>query len=173
MDGLYDAAVAAASVVRGQSHRQPRVGLVLGSGLGKLADLVTDATVVAYATIPGLPTPSVDSHAGRLVLGELEGQSVAVCQGRVHLYEGHAAATVVLPVVLLWKLGIECIVLTNAAGGITADFAEGALMLIADHINLTGQNPSAPRVASASAPGRPARHSAAPSSTCIRRRGSQ
>jgi purine-nucleoside phosphorylase len=141
MDGLFDTAVAATSVVRARTPIQPRIGLVLGSGLGRLADQVQDATAIPYAAIPGLPAPSVPSHAGRLVLGTLEGQPVAICQGRVHLYEGYPTATVVLPTLLLWQLGIERLVLTNAAGGIAPRFGEGALMLLSDHINLTGQNP--------------------------------
>jgi purine-nucleoside phosphorylase len=141
MQGLYEMAVAAAAAVRTRDGRQPRLGLVLGSGLGPLADRVEAATRLPYTAIPGLAPTSVSGHAGQLVLGELEGQTVAVLRGRVHLYEGHPAGQVVLPVLLLWQLGVAGVILTNAAGGISAAFGEGALMLIADHINLTGYNP--------------------------------
>lgn len=143
MDRPYDLAVAAATAVRTHDRRVPHLGLVLGSGLGRLGDELDNATAIPFSAIPGLPTPTVGSHAGRLVLGELEGQPVAVIQGRLHLYEGHAPATVVLPTLLLWQLGARGIILTNAAGGISPALAEGALMLIADHINLTGHNPLA------------------------------
>ena len=141
MTGLYDAAVAAAAAVRARDDRRPRLGLVLGSGLGRLGDEVDEAVAIPYDAIPGLVPASVSSHAGRLVLGRLEGQAVAVLQGRVHLYEGHPAGQVVLPVLLLWQLGVEGLILTNAAGGINPAFGEGALMVIGDHINLTGHNP--------------------------------
>jgi purine-nucleoside phosphorylase len=141
MDRLFDAAEAATAVVRAHDSRVPRLGLVLGSGLGRLGDEVQHATAIPFSAIPGLPAPTVGSHAGRLVLGELEGVPVAVLQGRLHLYEGHAPATVVLPVLLLWQLGARGLVLTNAAGGISPHLAEGALMVMSDHINLTGHNP--------------------------------
>jgi purine-nucleoside phosphorylase len=141
MTGLYEAAAAAAASVQARDRRRPRLGLVLGSGLGRLGDEVAAATAIPYDQITGLAATTVSSHAGRLVLGELAGQPVAVLQGRLHLYEGHAPARVVLPVLLLWQLGVTGIILTNAAGGINPAFAAGTLMLIADHINLTGQNP--------------------------------
>lgn len=141
MKDLYAAAAAAAASVQTRDQRRPRLGLVLGSGLGQLGDEVAAATVLRYEEIAGLTATTVSSHAGRLVLGELAGQLVAVLQGRLHLYEGHAPAQVVLPVLLLWQLGVTGIILTNAAGGINPAFGEGALMLIADHLNLTGQNP--------------------------------
>ena len=141
MTGLYDAAVAAAAAVRARDDRRPRLGLVLGSGLGRLGDQVDDAVAIPNDAIPGLVPATVSSHAGRLVLGRLEGQPVAVLQGRVHLYEGHPAGQVVLPILLLWQLGVEGLILTNAAGGINPAFGEGALMVIGDHINLTGHNP--------------------------------
>jgi len=141
MTGLYDAAVAAAAAVRMRDDRRPRLGLVLGSGLGHLGDRVEEATSIPYAEVPGLTRTTVGGHAGRLVLGRLEDQPVAVLQGRVHLYEGHPAGKVVLPILLLWQLGATGVILTNAAGGINPAFGEGALMVISDHINLTGHNP--------------------------------
>jgi purine-nucleoside phosphorylase len=141
MEGLYEAATAAAASVQARDQRRPRLGLVLGSGLGRLAEQVEAATAIPYAEIPGLAPTTVSGHAGRLLLGDLSGQPVAVFQGRLHLYEGHPADRVVLPLLLLWRLGVSGVILTNAAGGINPAFGEGALMLIADHINLTGCNP--------------------------------
>jgi purine-nucleoside phosphorylase len=118
-----------------------RVGLVLGSGLGGLVDELQDAEAVDYVDLEGLPRPSVPGHAGRLVTGSLDGQQVAMLQGRVHLYEGHAPAVVVRGVRALIRSGVEFIVLTNAAGAIDPAFAIGDLVLVRDHINLTGRNP--------------------------------
>ena len=141
MTGLYDAAETAAVAVRARDARRPRLGLALGSGLGHLGERIEAATSVPYADIPGLVSPTVAGHAGRLVLGMLEGQPVVALQGRLHLYEGHPVARVVLPTLLLWRLGVEGVILTNAAGGINPAFTPGSLMVISDHINLTGQNP--------------------------------
>jgi len=120
---------------------QPRIGLILGSGLGALADDLEDAVAVAYADLPGFPRPTVEGHDGRMVLGRLEGLPVACLQGRVHLYEGVPASAVNVPVRTLKALGCEILVLTNAAGSLRAEIGAGAIALIADHINLQGQNP--------------------------------
>ena len=121
----------------------PRVGLILGSGLGGLAAAIEDATTIDYAELPGFPRSSVAGHAGRLLLGRLGGADVACLQGRVHLYEGVAAATVnVLPRTLK-ALGCETLVLTNAAGSLRPEIEPGAIALIDDHINLLGENPLA------------------------------
>jgi xanthosine phosphorylase len=120
---------------------QPRVGLILGSGLGALADALEDAIALAYADLPGFPRPTVEGHEGRMVLGRLEGLPVACLQGRVHLYEGVPASAVNVPVRTLKALGCEILVLTNAAGSLRAEIGAGAIALIADHINLQGQNP--------------------------------
>ena len=122
-------------------EHQPRVGLILGSGLGPLADDLEDAVAVAYADLPGFPRPTVEGHDGRMVLGRLEGLPVACLQGRVHLYEGVPASAVNVPVRTLKALGCEILVLTNAAGSLRAEIGAGAIALIADHINLQGQNP--------------------------------
>jgi len=119
----------------------PRVGIVLGSGLGHLADALTDATAIPYAELPGWPAASAPGHAGRLLLGTLEGVPVACLQGRLHMYEGLSALQVVEPVLLLGRLGAEVLVLTNASGGVDPSFAAGTLMLITDHLNLTGRTP--------------------------------
>ena len=120
---------------------QPRIGLILGSGLGALADALEDAVAVAYGDLPGFPRPTVEGHDGRLVLGRLEGLPVACLQGRVHLYEGVPASAVNVPVRTLKALGCEILVLTNAAGSLRAEIGAGRVALIADHINLQGQNP--------------------------------
>jgi purine-nucleoside phosphorylase len=128
----------AASAVRARSEAQPRVGLILGSGLGGLAEAVDGASAIAYHEIPGWPSPTVEGHAGRLVLGSLERVPVAVMQGRVHYYEGIPMALVGLPVRVLQALGIEILIVTNAAGAVNPAFVPGDLMLITDHINLLG-----------------------------------
>jgi purine-nucleoside phosphorylase len=128
----------AASAVRSRSKAQPRVGLILGSGLGGLAEAVDGASAIGYHEIPGWPSPTVEGHAGRLVLGSLERVPVAVMQGRVHYYEGIPMALVGLPVRVLQALGIEILIVTNAAGAVNPAFVPGDLMLITDHINLLG-----------------------------------
>ncbi len=132
---------AAVSVIRERSPLQPRVGVVLGSGLGGLADEVADAVEIPYAEIPGWPVSTAVGHAGRLVLGTLDGVPLAVMRGRAHLYEGLPAERVVFGVRVLGRLGIGSLVLTNACGGIREDLYPGALVLVSDHINLQGSSP--------------------------------
>jgi xanthosine phosphorylase len=120
---------------------QPRVGLILGSGLGALADALEDAVALAYADLPGFPRPTVEGHDGRIVLGRLEGLAVACLQGRVHLYEGVPASAVNVLVRTLKALGCDILVLTNAAGSLHPEVGAGRVALIADHINMLGQNP--------------------------------
>jgi purine-nucleoside phosphorylase len=123
----------------------PRIGVVLGSGLGEFADELKDSVKIPYAKIPGFPQSTVVGHAGRLVIGTTTGSAagvpVAAMQGRVHLYEGYSISDVVFPIRVLWSLGVRSVILTNAAGGINRDYKQGALVLIRDHINLQGQNP--------------------------------
>jgi xanthosine phosphorylase len=119
----------------------PRAALVLGSGLGAVADAVTDAVSIPYAELPGFPVGSVAGHAGRLVIGTLGRLPVAVLQGRAHLYEGVDAAAIAIPVRTVRALGAELIVLTNAAGSLRAEVGPGRLMALTDHINMTGRNP--------------------------------
>lgn len=128
----------AVSAVRARSTVNPRVGLILGSGLGGLADSVDAAVALRYGEIPGWPAPTVEGHAGRLVLGALEGVPIAVLQGRVHYYEGIPMPLVGLPVRVLQALGTQILIVTNAAGAVNPAFAPGDLMLITDHINLLG-----------------------------------
>jgi purine-nucleoside phosphorylase len=118
----------------------PKAAVVLGSGLGAFADQVTDHHVIPYADIPGMPVPRVSGHAGQLVLGKIMNVPVAIMQGRVHMYEGHTPQESVFGVRLMLRLGAPYLILTNAAGGISELFAPGDLMLISDHINLTGRN---------------------------------
>jgi purine-nucleoside phosphorylase len=120
---------------------RPRVAVVLGSGLGAFADTLRDAVVIPYGEIPGWPQSTAAGHAGQLVAGLLDGLPVAVLSGRVHLYEGYTAQQVVFGIRTLGALGVESLVLTNAAGGVNPAFGPGRLVLISDHINLLGANP--------------------------------
>ncbi|PDO10897.1 MAG: purine-nucleoside phosphorylase [Candidatus Reconcilbacillus cellulovorans] len=119
----------------------PEIGLILGSGLGDLADEAESATAIAYADIPHFPVSTVEGHAGRLVVGTLEGRRVVCMQGRFHYYEGYSMEEVVRPVYMMKRLGVRTLVVTNAAGGLSRAFRPGDLMVIRDHINLTGANP--------------------------------
>jgi xanthosine phosphorylase len=132
-------AAAAAEVLR--SHGEPRVGIVLGSGLGAVADAVEDPVTVGYEDLPGFPRPGVQGHAGRAVLGQLGGVPVCVLMGRAHFYEGGDPAPRTTPVRALRAAGAEVLVLTNAAGSLRTDLGPGRLMAISDHINFTGFNP--------------------------------
>ena len=124
--------------IRERSDLQPRVGLVLGSGLGGLADELEDRVEIPYSELPGWPTATAVGHAGTLVLGRLDGVPVAVMRGRAHLYEGISADRVVFGVRVLGRLGIGSLVVTNAAGGIDPAYRPGLLVLISDHVNLQG-----------------------------------
>jgi purine-nucleoside phosphorylase len=135
--------VAAASVSERLPGIEPRVAVVLGSGLGGLADLVRDPQRIPYGDIPGFPVAGVAGHKGELVAGTVAGVSVMVQNGRLHSYEGHAPGVVALPVRLFHRLGVRTLIVTNAAGGIRATFRPGTLMLVADHINLMMRNPLA------------------------------
>jgi purine-nucleoside phosphorylase len=134
----------AANVVQKRSSYRPRVGLILGSGLNSLADSVSKPDIIPYNELPHWPVSTVHGHAGRLVIGELEGQNVLVMQGRVHFYEGYSMSQVTLPVRVMLRLGLEMMFVTNAAGGVHPEFAPGDVMLITDNLNLvgmTGANP--------------------------------
>lgn len=132
-----DAAVLA---VKKRSSLVPQVALVLGSGLGAFADELADKTAIPYGEIPGMPVSHVVGHAGKLVLGSVEGASVVAMQGRVHLYEGHPVSDVVFGLRLCLRLGAKVVIVTNAAGGSNPHFTPGDLMLIEDHLNLTGMS---------------------------------
>ncbi len=132
---------AASTVARRIGSLKPRAAIVLGSGLGFLADEVRDAVRIPYAEIPGFPEPGVAGHKGELVAGILDGAQVLVQSGRFHLYEGHGADVVGLPVRVFATLGVRTLIVTNAAGGVRLTFRPGTLMLIADHVNLMFRNP--------------------------------
>jgi purine-nucleoside phosphorylase len=128
----------AADFIRARTRHQPTIGLVLGSGLGPLAEQIEQADFISYIDIPYLPVSTVAGHAGRLVIGSLAGAPVCVMQGRFHFYEGYSLAQVTLPIRVMQRLGIRTLILTNAAGGVNTGFQVGDLMLIEDHINLVG-----------------------------------
>ena len=132
---------AACRHIRGLTDAAPDVGLILGSGLGDFCDRLEERTVVPFAEIPGFPVSTVEGHAGAFIFGRYKGRSVAALQGRLHYYEGYSQREITLPVRVMARLGVRTLVLTNAAGGVNLDFAAGCLMLIADHINFSGQNP--------------------------------
>ena len=138
---LYERAATAARFIHARAGREVRTALVLGSGLGAFADEVEGAASIPYEEIPGFARPTVEGHAGRLVVGEVGGAGVAVMQGRFHFYEGYTLEEVTFPVRVLGLLGAKSLVLTNAAGGLNVTFAQGALMVISDHLNLMGANP--------------------------------
>jgi purine-nucleoside phosphorylase len=129
------------AAVRARSGLVPEVGIVLGSGLGGLADELDDPVAIPFADLPGWPAATAPGHVGRLLLGRLAGRPVVMLQGRFHLYEGNAPGLVIQPVLLFGRLGAKVVVLTNAAGGLNRSFGPGTLMVIRDHLNLTGQSP--------------------------------
>lgn len=131
----------ATAFIKKQLSDQPHVGLILGSGLGMLADEIKNPVKIKYDVIPGFPVSTVEGHAGQLVIGELEGVSVIAMQGRFHYYEGYGLDSVTFPVRVMKQLGVEKLFVTNAAGGVNESFEPGNLMLITDHINNTGQDP--------------------------------
>jgi purine-nucleoside phosphorylase len=138
----YDQVKEAVDALRAKlGGREPKLGLILGSGLGDLANDVTNAVSVSYDELPHFPVSTVEGHAGQFVVGELEGKTVIVMQGRFHYYEGYSMRKVVFPVYVMKLLGVTSLVVTNAAGGMNREFEAGDLMLISDHINLTGDNP--------------------------------
>lgn len=137
----YENATEAAEFIRSKYGKDIRVALVLGSGLGAFGEEVENAVVVSYEDIPHFKKSTVEGHAGRLILGEVDGVSVAVQQGRFHYYEGYEMAEVTFPVRVFGLLGVKSLILTNAAGSVDTDFKQGTLMLIRDHINLMCVSP--------------------------------
>ena len=136
-----EAVSAAAAVVRAFCSTVPEVGIVLGTGLGGLADAIDVEMSVSYAEIPGFPLSTVESHAGRLLFGTLSGKTVVAMQGRFHCYEGYTLQQVTFPVRVLHALGARTLIVSNACGGMNPWWQPGELMLIGDHINLLGDNP--------------------------------
>ena len=131
----------AAKSILAKTKLRPRVGLVLGSGLGAFADGLNDAARIPFAKIPHFPLSTAVGHAGKLVVGKVDATPVAAMQGRVHFYEGYSLKDVIFPMRVLARMGIRAVILTNAAGGINTEFKQGALVIIRDHINLQGSNP--------------------------------
>lgn len=143
MTDQFTAAENAAQTILQQTPLRPKIGMVLGSGLGSFADSLTHPTKIPFEKIPAFPRSTALGHAGQLVIGQSADVPVAVMQGRVHLYEGYSAQQVAFPMRVFARMGIHSVILTNAAGGINRNYQQGALVLIADHINLQGTNPLA------------------------------
>lgn len=137
----FSHAESAAQFLLSQTSLRPRIGLVLGSGLGAFADELSETTRIPYAQIPSFPRSTAVGHAGDMVMGKAGGIPVAVMQGRVHLYEGYSPQEVAFPTRVLGRTGVRALILTNAAGGINLQYKQGALVVITDHINLQGHNP--------------------------------
>lgn len=131
----------AATFINGKLAARPEIGLILGSGLGVLAEEIENPVQITYEDIPNFPVSTVEGHAGRLVIGELEGKTVLAMQGRFHFYEGYGLDEVTFPVRVMRQLGIDKVIVTNAAGGVNPAFEAGDLMMITDHINNVGINP--------------------------------
>jgi purine-nucleoside phosphorylase len=131
----------AKSKIASLTEHRPEIGLILGSGLGDLANEIEEAVKIPYGDIPHFPVSTVEGHAGQLVIGKLGGKTVVAMQGRFHFYEGYSQREVVFPVYVMKVLGVKLLIATNAAGGMNANFKPGDLMVITDHINFTGSNP--------------------------------
>jgi purine-nucleoside phosphorylase len=131
----------AADFISARVRTKPEIGLILGSGLGVLAEEIEDAVRIDFSEIPHFPVSTVEGHAGRLVVGSLNGKQVAAMQGRFHFYEGYSMQQVTFPVYVMHQLGIHSVIITNACGGMNRSFSPGDLMIISDHINFTGSNP--------------------------------
>lgn len=131
----------AATYIKEKLAKQPRIGLILGSGLGVLAEDISEPVKIPYNEIPGFPVSTVEGHAGQLVCGQLSGVEVIAMQGRFHYYEGYSMEKVTFPVRVMKELGIDKLIVTNAAGGVNESFTPGDLMIITDHINNMGTNP--------------------------------
>ncbi len=141
MNRILEKAKETARFIEEKVTVQPTIGLILGSGLGELADEIEESVAIAYEEIPNFPLSTVEGHAGKLVIGKLNGKNVIAMQGRFHFYEGYSMQEVTFPVRVMKLLGIDTIIVTNACGGMNPAFAPGDLMVITDHINMTGANP--------------------------------
>ena len=139
--GMYERVEEAAESIRRRCGALPETAVVLGSGLGDFAETLLDAIATPYGEVPHWPASAVVGHPGRLVIGHVAGKRIAALAGRVHFYEGHDLSTVVFATRVMGRLGVKQILLTNAAGGVNTSLAQGALMIIDDHINLLGSNP--------------------------------
>ncbi|NEU30824.1 purine-nucleoside phosphorylase [bacterium LRH843] len=141
MEHLVEKINESATYIEGKIGHQPKIGLILGSGLGELAFEIENAVTIPYSEIPHFPVSTVEGHAGQLVVGTLLGKEVIAMQGRFHYYEGYSMQEVTFPVRVMKKLGVELLIVTNACGGMNKNFAPGDLMVITDHLNMTGDNP--------------------------------
>ena len=141
MKDLYNKIEESANYIKSKINISPSIGLILGSGLGVLADEIENPIKIKYDEIPNFPVSTVQGHAGQLVIGKLQGKNVIAMQGRFHYYEGYSMEMITFPVRVMKSLGVETIFVTNAAGGANRDFKPGDLMIITDHINLSGNNP--------------------------------
>ncbi|MDO4535980.1 MAG: purine-nucleoside phosphorylase [Clostridium perfringens] len=130
-----------ADYIKSKTKFQPKIGLILGSGLGAIGDKIENAEYYNYADIPNFPVSTVEGHVGRLVVGDFQGKQVIAMQGRFHYYEGYTMQEVTCPVRVMKLLGVETLIVTNAAGAVNANFNPGDLMIISDHINFSGANP--------------------------------
>ena len=138
---LKERIFAAAEYIRSKISVKPSVGLILGSGLGDFADTLEERVVIPFADIPNFPLPTVEGHVGAFVVGRSHGKTVVALQGRLHYYEGYAQQVITIPVRVMALLGVERLIITNAAGGVNMNYMPGDLMLISDHINYSGTNP--------------------------------
>ncbi len=138
---FLDAINYSAKFIKSKTKHKPKIGLILGSGLGELANEIEDAVKIPYGKIPDFPISTVEGHAGQLVIGTLEGKEVIAMQGRFHYYEGYSMRELTFPVRVMKALGVELLLVTNACGGMNKSFAPGDLMVITDHLNMTGDNP--------------------------------
>ena len=129
------------SFIKGRIKEEPTLGLILGSGLGDMANDVNDKVIIKYSEVPNLPESTVHGHAGQFVFGKYNNKSVVMMQGRFHYYEGNSMEDLILPVYIMKELGVKNIIVTNAAGGVNTDYVPGDLMIISDHINYCGVNP--------------------------------
>lgn len=132
---------AAADYIRSQSDLTPEVGLILGSGLGVLAELVEEGVSIPYNSIPHFPVSTVEGHDGELLLGKVQGRPVVMMKGRFHMYEGYGPEVTAFPVRVMKELGVSSLLVTNAAGGVNTSYEPGDLMVLSDHLNMTGRNP--------------------------------
>ncbi|OPA81375.1 purine-nucleoside phosphorylase [Paenibacillus selenitireducens] len=137
----HDMIQEAAKYIESQITTKPDIGLILGSGLGILAELIQNGVTIPYGDIPHFPVSTVEGHAGELLIGEIEGRTVVMMKGRFHMYEGYGAQVTAFPVRVMKALGVTTLLVTNAAGGVNTAYQPGDLMLIQDHLNLTGSNP--------------------------------
>src|SRR5437773_2670477 len=137
----FHQADSAAQFLISKTQLRPKVGIVLGSGLGGFADELSESVRIPYSQIPGFPRSTAIGHAGHIVIGNADAIPIAAMQGRVHLYEGYTPQQVAFPIRVFGRMGVRAVILTNAAGGINLEYKQGALVVVSDHINLQGQNP--------------------------------